>query len=161
MPFKNLVLTIDFKIMRKLLLILAISCYSLHSQATTTVKPDTVKKDTAKIIKQIRKLNGKLADLKTELSSLLNQIPVDSIKCQLAVSKSHDLFVKSKKAANNALGGDARDAKKAEKQAEKALDAGYEAIDATKQLEKDHKKVNSLTKDIAKTQEKLVKLQAQ
>lgn len=146
--------------MKKLLLIMLVAIFGYNAHASTYLKTDTIKKDTVKINKQIRSLGASLLELKTELANVQNQIPIDSVKMENAISKSNDILAKSKKTASNAVGGDVSDAKKAEKEAKKAANASDDANDAKKQLEKDRKKIISLKKEIAKTQMKLDKLKS-
>ena len=148
--------------MRKLLLLLIIFlCYSSFSQAAAYLHADTVKKDTVKINKELRSLNADLAEYKADLATALNKVPVDSVALVTAISKSEDALSASKKAANNAVGGDLGDAKNAEKKAKKAADATDDANDAKERLESDRKTIKKLNKKIDKTQKKINDLQAQ
>ena len=147
--------------MRKLTLLLTLLIsFSVYSKASEHPQTDTMKRDTVKINRKLKSLNEDLADYKAELVKIQNQVPVDSVALITATSKSEDALAASKKAANNAVGGDLSDAKSAEKKAKKAADASDDANDAKKQLESDRKTIKKLNKKIEKTQKKIDKLQA-
>ncbi len=145
--------------MKKLIFILAISIYSFRSQAAPVIKYNNTTVDSAKINKQIKKLNLKLEDLNTQLTETRNQIPVDSVLAANTAAKAHDALLKSKKRSSQAVDGDLDDVKLAQKQAKIAADQSSEADDAAKQLKKCRKKLQGLQKDILKIQKKLDKLQ--
>ena len=140
--------------MKKLILLSAAVFYMAQAQAA----PKQQQTDTIKLNKQKKKLELKIADLNTELVETRTRIPVDSVKLESALTKSHEAQVKSKKRSEQAIGGDMDDVKLAEKQAKKASRETSDADDAAKQLERDHKKVKDLTKQIGKTQQELDKL---
>ncbi|WP_184550492.1 hypothetical protein [Mucilaginibacter sp. FT3.2] len=142
--------------MKKLLFIWLMLFGAFHSKAETNLKPDTVKKDSVKI----NKLNVKLNDLKAKLGDIQKQLPIDSLKLENTLGKSHDAQVKSRKRSEQAVGGDLDDAKLAAKEAKKAAKQTQEADDASRQMERDRKKVKDLLKQIKKAQEKLDKAQA-
>ena len=146
--------------MKKLIFVLAIALCAVHSQAVPHLKYAGAKTDSVQLKKKITQLNLKLLDLNNQLIETRNQIPVDSVKFESALAKSHDAQEKSKKRSGQAVGGDMDDVKLAEKQAKIARKQTGEAEDAAKQLEKDRKKVKSLTKEIEKTQKKLDDAQA-
>jgi hypothetical protein len=143
--------------MKKLIFITAIIFCAVHLQASASLKNDEVKTDTAQRSKQIKKLNLKLDDLNSQLLDLRTKIPVDSVKLESALAKSHEAQVKSKKRSGQAVDGDMDDVKLAEKQAKKAAKETSEAEDAAKQLERDRKKAKGLLKQIGKTQQELQK----
>lgn len=120
---------------------------------------DIAKQDTAKMNTIIARLNLKLAQLKEQLNSRQKQIPVDSVKLEKLLSRSHDEQVKSKRKSEAAIGGDADDAKLAEKQAKRAAKHTKEAEQAAERLERSYKKKKDLNKKIEKTQLQLNKLQ--
>jgi peptidoglycan hydrolase CwlO-like protein len=146
--------------MKKLIFILTIVLYAFHSQAATHLTYDGKQTDSVKLNKQITKLKLKLMDLNNQLTETQNQIPVDSVKLESTLAKSHEAQVKSKKRSGQAVGGDMDDVKLAEKQAKLARKATEEAEDAAKQLERDRKKVKKLAKEIEKNQKKLDEVQA-
>jgi transcription initiation factor IIF auxiliary subunit len=146
--------------MRKLIFVLTIVLSALNLQAVPRLAYDGKQTDTVKLVKQITKLKLKLAELNNELTETQNQIPVDSVKLESALSKSHEAQMKSKKRSGQAVGGDMDDVKLAEKQAKIARKATSEAEDASKQLERDHKKVKKLAREIEKNQKKLDEIQA-
>lgn len=145
--------------MKKLIFIMALSIYSFRSQAAPVIKYNNTTIDTAKINKQIKKLNLKLEDLDTKLTETRNQIPVDSVLVVSTAAKAHDAQVKSKKRSSQAVDGDMDDVKLAQKQAKIAASQTSDATDAAKQLEKHRKKVKDLQKDILKVQKELNELQ--
>jgi chromosome segregation ATPase len=142
------------------LLFAAMLCHSIFAEASA-IQTDTVKKDTAKINRKIRDLQADLADYKSQLTKVQNQIPIDSVALIKATAKADDALADSKKAANNAVGGDLGDAKKAEKKAKEAANAKDDAHDAQKQFEDDQKQIKKLNKKIDKTQKKINELQSQ
>ena len=147
--------------MKKIVLILAIVSYALYSKASVAREMPAIKPDSAAISKKVKDLNDKIADLKSQLAKVQNDLPTDSAKYQELLSKSLDEQKKSKDYAKDAVGGDVGDANKAAKQAKRAADATDDANDAKKQFDKDKKKIKNLTKDIQKTQNKIDKLSAQ
>jgi hypothetical protein len=147
------------KKMKKLIFILIIISCALVSQSAAAYTP--IQTDTVKLNKQIKKLNLKMADLNSQLIETRTRIPVDSVKLESALTRSHEAQVKSKKRSEQAVGGDMDDVKLAEKQARKASKETSAAEDATKQLESDRKKVKDLQKQLIKTQQELDKLQQQ
>jgi len=148
--------------MKKFILLFALLfCCCLYVKAADHLPADTTKSDTAKINKKIRGLKEDLADYNAELTKAQNRVPTDSIALVNTTSKANDALEVSKKAANNAVGGDVSDAKNAEKKAKKASDAKDDAHDAEKQLKQDHKDIIKYTKKIEKTQKKIDDLNAQ
>jgi chromosome segregation ATPase len=145
--------------MKKLLFVLAILCYAFNSQAATIFKADTVTKDTAKINKKIKDMNTDMLNLKAQKTDVQGKIPVDSVKLVNLTETAHDAQVKSKNAANSAVGGDLSVSEKSEKLAKKATNITDDQHDAEKQLDNDRKKLKNLDKEIEKTQKKLDKLQ--
>src|ERR1700743_519532 len=143
--------------MKALLFTLVIVFYGLYSEAATHFNADTLRKDTAIANKETLKLSTKLTDLKTQLTNTQNQIQIDSPKWESALSKSHDAQVKSKKKAEQAVGGSLDDVKLAQKEAKRAEKLTSEAQDTSKQLERDHEKAKKLIKQIGKTQEHIEK----
>jgi chromosome segregation ATPase len=146
--------------MKKLILILTIIGCGLQLRAAAHLN-SSMQTDTAKLSKQIKKLNLKLADLNSQLVETRTRIPVDSVKVESALTRSHEAQVKSKKRSEQAVGGDMDDVKLAEKQAKKASKETSAADDATKQLENDRKKVKDLQKQLMKAQQELDKIQQQ
>jgi len=115
--------------------------------------------DTVKINKKIKKISLNMADLQDQLLEVRTRIPVDSVKLESALEKSHAAQVKSKKRSEQAVGGDMDDVKLAEKQAKKAANETSDAEDASKKLESDRKKEKKLVKQIEKAKKELDKLQ--
>ena len=144
--------------MKKIILIIAISFTVSHLHAATGINREDVT-DTAKINKQIKKINLSIADLQDQLLEVRTGRPVDSVKLESALEKSHAAQVKSKKRSEQAVGGDMDDVKLAEKQAKKAANETSDAEDASKKLESDRKKEKKLVKQIEKAKKELDKLQ--
>ena len=140
--------------MKKLILILAVIFGSLQSRAGVYLNKGT-QIDTTKLNKQIKKLDLKLADLNSQLVEIRTRIPIDSVKVESMLERSHEAQVKSRKRSEQAIGGDIDDAKLAEKQAKKASKETRAAEDATKQLEDDRKELKKVQKQLMKTQKEL------
>ena len=132
---------------------------SAHTFAATKHLSDTTQRDTAKINKKIRNLQADLAGYQADLAKTQIQIPVDSVAVITLRAKSNDALDDSKKAANDAVGGDLSDAKKAAKKAKQAANAASDAHSAQKQLDADRKRLKKLTEKIAKTEQKINDLQ--
>lgn len=151
-------------ILIKNLLFAFVLWYAFPAHATICLKfplvaLDTTKQDNAKINTAIARLNLKLAELKEQLNSIQTQIPADSLKLEKLLSKSHEEQVKSKRKSEVAVGGDADDAKLAEKQAKRAAKHTKEAEQAAERLERSYKKLKDINKKIEKTQLQLTRLQ--
>ncbi|MDB5156200.1 MAG: hypothetical protein JWR50_907 [Mucilaginibacter sp.] len=144
--------------MKKIILslIILITSINLHAAAGINRGDGT---DTVKINKQIKKINLNMADLQDQLLEVRTRIPVDSVKLESALGKSHAAQVKSKKRSEQAVGGDMDDVKLAEKQAKKAANETSDAEDASKNLESDRKSEKKLVKQIEKAKKELDKLQ--
>jgi len=144
--------------MKKIILTLAAVFAFMHLHAATGLhKEDGT--DTAKVNKQIKKINLNISDLQTQLLEVRTRIPVDSVKLEGALERSHAAQVKSKKRSEQAVGGDMDDVKLAEKQAKKAASETSDAEDAAKKLEGDRKTEKKLLKKIEKAKKELDKLQ--
>jgi hypothetical protein len=131
--------------MKKILFVLMIMSSALCSKAAVKFNADTIKTDTVKPTKEILALQVKLTKLNGQLKEVQDKIPGDEEKVKTTQDKAHDAQVDSKKASDKAVGGDAGDVKEAEKAAKSSSNATDDLQDANKQLERDHKKVKSLT----------------
>lgn len=144
--------------MKKIILTLIVVFAFMHLHAATGLQKEDGT-DTAKINKQIKKVNLNLADLQTQLLEVRTRIPVDSVKLESALERSHTAQVKSKKRSEQAVGGDMDDVKLAEKQAKKAASETSDAEDAAKKLDGDRKAEKKLLKKIEKAKKDLDELQ--
>ncbi|MFI5160999.1 MAG: hypothetical protein ACHQHN_06955 [Sphingobacteriales bacterium] len=136
-------------------------CCAFYSKASQRLTADTTKTNDPKLNKKIMSLKGDLTEYQTRLAKVQAQLPTDSVALVNATAKANDALKTSRKAANNAVGGDLSDAKTAEKKAKKASNAKDDAHDAEKQLKDDRKDIIKYTKKIQKTQKKIDDLNAQ
>src|ERR1700744_5694908 len=103
-------------IMKKLYILIAVSCIGLYAQAKPLEKQakDTLQTNNTQN-KEALKLNVKLAKLQVDLATVQNRIPDDEEKVKNTAEDSRDALKKSNEKAAAAVGGDAGDAKTSEK----------------------------------------------
>ena len=129
------------------------------SQPTNAQKYKT-SADTVRLNQELLTLRNDIAELTSKLTVAQNNLPNYHNKASNASSEAQSTALENSKQASKANGGDVGDARRAEKRAKRALRGAKNARSADEKVKGEEKRIEKLTADIQKKQEKLQSYEA-
>jgi len=136
------------------LVLMMFASFDSYSQVYKTAE------DTVKLNKEFTEVSNDIANLTAKLTVTQNNMPGYQAKANVAESDAKDAAASSSVQANKATGNSVKESRKAKREAKKAYRKAKDSKSANHDVGNQDDKIASLTKELAKKQERLEELKA-
>jgi len=136
------------------LVLMMFASFDSYSQVYKTAE------DTVKLNKEFTEVSNDIANLTAKLTVTQNNMPGYQSKANVAESDAKDAAASSSVQANKATGNSVKESRKAKREAKKAYRKAKDSKSANHDVGNQDDKIASLTKELAKKQERLEELKA-